>query len=211
MTTHHANGVQIDFDEDTHTYRIGGVIVPGVTQIIDSLYDFSGVDCDVLERASEFGKAAHRACELYDTNNLDEESVDPALSPYLDAWIEFRRGCSFTPTLVERVVYSRAYKYCGKLDRVGYLGNQHAIIDIKTSTSLSAAVGVQLAGYALALREEIITNGQLLGRRGLARCAVKLNGDGNYKVVSYSDPSDESVFLSLLNVRNWRKNHGYQD
>lgn len=198
--------MSIEFREEDHSYHLDGVRVPSVTQIIGSLYDFSHVDPDLLERAADFGKSVHTACELDDNDDLDYPKLDPALRPYVDAWRAFKQTTQFKVSLNERIVHSKKFRYAGKLDRFVILCKgptcKQAIIDIKTCTDLHDAIGLQLAGYEIAAREEGLITG-----RSCARYAVQLRGDGTYRMREYKDASDANYFLSFLNCHRWRLDH----
>ena len=60
----------LTFDEASHTYRIDGQVVPGVTSVLKPLTDYSMVPPADLQAAADFGKAVHRACELDDLMDL---------------------------------------------------------------------------------------------------------------------------------------------
>lgn len=194
---------RLDFDPAGHVYRLDGAVVPGVTTVIASLYDFSSIPAWILDRKSAIGRAVHLATELYDDGDLDEESVDPVVRPYLDAWIRFRKetGCAVLHS--ERQMSDPLLRYAGTVDRVLAFGSVRWIADIKSTVVLDPAVGVQTAGYKrLAIAEG-------LADESAKRAAVQLRPDGTYRFVPYEKPDDERCFLSLLNVYHWRqKNHG---
>lgn len=79
----------LEFDSSSHTYRVGGVVVPSVTQILSPLVDFSMVTPDVLAAKAAIGTAVHLACELYDMDDLIEYDLDPVLVPYFEGWKKF--------------------------------------------------------------------------------------------------------------------------
>lgn len=191
----------IEFDEANHLYFVNGKPMPSVSSILAPLVDFSRVPPETLEYARQRGTAVHRATELHDLGTLDEESVDEAVRPYLEAWKRFRKETGFVPKLIEHRVYSEYYGYCGTIDRQGYMtelkGSPLAVIDIKTPVQLGQVVGVQLAAYQEALRSE--------GIQADLRFAVQLRSDGNYRLTPYVDKSDFSVFVALLTIKNWRE------
>ena len=147
----------LTFDEATHTYRIHGKVVPGVTTILKPLTDFSFVKPEALEAASLFGTAVHKACELDDLDFLDEEALDPALAPYLQAWRKFSTDYRAAWTAIEERVYSPTHDYAGTLDRFGKVvlpgtfTPKDAVVDIKSGVALYPAVGPQLAAYKNAI------------------------------------------------------------
>lgn len=184
------------FLEEGHRYLLDGVEIPSVTKIIEPLYDFSGISAARLEYASERGTAVHKATELYDMGDLDEDTLDPVIVPYLDAWKKFKSENNVEILHVERRLYSKNHRYAGQIDRTAMVNGSGWLLDIKATASLSTAIGVQLAGYS----------GLLDGteRRG----AVQLKPDGTYRLQEYSSKSDWPVFLSCLTVYNFRKNNG---
>jgi hypothetical protein len=188
----------LTFDEASHTYRINGLVVPGVTSILKPLTDFDSVPAGVLQAASEFGTAVHLACELDDLGELDDATLDPALVPYLAAWRKFIAEHRVEWELIEARVYNKTLRYAGTVDRCGYVNGAWAVVDIKSTAQLYPSVGPQLAAYA----------GAIDGSFGLSqRFAVQLKGDGTYTLKQYTDPTDWPVFCSLLTLRNWCARH----
>lgn len=187
----------LTFDEATHTYRFGGVVVPSVTQVLRPLMNLDHVDADLLRRASAFGTAVHRACELHDLDQLDESALDPALAPYLEGWRKFCRdyGCAWEA--IETRVYHPTLRYAGTLDRCGLVGGNLAYVDIKSGTALYPTVGPQLAAYAAA------DCGNPGARK---RYAVRLF-EGGYELKEYTSPLDWPTFASLITIRNFCNLH----
>jgi hypothetical protein len=144
------------------------------------------------------GSYVHTACHLYDTGELDEEDLDPALVPYLDGWKKFRAETGFEASMLEERMVSDEYQFTGQPDRIGDWPKVGlCIIDIK-SGSLQPWTAIQLAAYKI-----------LAGRNiRYKRFAVNLPGDGTYKVKEYKDRADEGIFLAALAIHNWKKNHG---
>lgn len=189
----------LTFDPDTHTYRYGGQLVPGVTSVLAPITDYSAVPRAVLQRAADFGRAVHLACELDDLGELDEDSLDDALAPYLHAWRAFCADYEVQWDGIEVPGYSKTMRYAGTPDRSGVVQRLHAVVDIKTTATLMPSVGPQLAAYA-ALVAPASPN-------ALTRIGVQLKGDGTYHAETYNNPSDMPLFLSLLTLRNWCSHH----
>lgn len=187
----------LTFDEATHTYRYNGNVVPGVTSILAPLTDFSRVPEHVLQAAADFGTAVHKACELDDLGELDEDSLDPALVPYLAAWRQFSAEHAVSWELIEQPVYHKALGYAGTLDRLGLVDGLLSVLDIKSSAQLYPSVGPQLAAYQ-----------QAADRPTVQRLAVQLKDNGAYELKAYTDPTDWPAFASLLTLRTWCKQHG---
>ena len=187
------------FNEETHTYFFDGVQVPGVTSILAPLSDFSMVPKVVLERASQFGKAVHKMVELYCHKYLDEDSLDPALEPYLEAWVSFVDDHKVTTDFVEQPMYHKVYRFAGTPDVIGMVDGERSIIDIKSTAALYPSVGPQVWAYAeLAKNNSMPTTG---------RYAVRLCPDATYELKRFPDQGDFSIFASLLTLRNWCKQH----
>ena len=166
---------KLTFREDTHEYRYGGVVVPGVTSMIERAYDFEHVPESIMEYKSALGTAVHKACELDDLGTLREESVDPAVRPYLEAWRRFTLENNPDWDGIEEKVYHPVYRYAGALDRRGWLNGKYGINDIKTSTTVHNAAGLQLAGYQEA---SPVLSGILPPKKLWTRNVIQLKPDG---------------------------------
>lgn len=195
----------LSFDAVRHEYRLDGMPVPSVTQVIDFLNDYAGVNPAALEVARARGEAVHLATALDDNNDLDESSVDPIVMPYLVAWHRFKSETQFVCELIETRVYSDRYRYAGTPDRYGYFPSRRysAVLDLKTTAQIMPATGPQTAAYAAALVE----NGFAKKPR---RFTVQLRTDSSYRLIEHDDAADLSVFLSALTLYNWRKKHGIE-
>lgn len=187
----------LTFDPISHTYRVSGQVVPGVTSIIAPLTNYASVPAKVLEAAADFGRAAHMACELHDTGELDEESLDSSLAPYLAAWRAFSDHHAVEWEQIESPVYHTTFRYAGTPDRIGKVRGVRSVVDIKTTAALYPSVGPQLAAYASAAGLSPVAQ----------RIAVQLKADGTYTAQRYADPNDWPVFCSLLTLRNWCARH----
>lgn len=190
--------MSLTFDEANHTYRYAGELVPSVTQVLQPLSDFSFVNPEVLAAASAFGTAVHKCCELNDTNDLDEDALDPALVPYLTAWRKFCADHEAEWSMIEARVFHEGLRYAGTLDRYGKVQGKACVVDIKTSAQLYPSIGPQLAGYKNAISS---------APPATARMAVQLKGDGNYVAKTYTDRTDWPLFCSLLTLRQWCGQH----
>lgn len=190
----------LTFDEATHTYWIGAAKVPSVTQILKPLVDLSSIPSGVLAHASARGTAVHYACELFDQDNLDWDSLDVELVPYVEAWVEFRMATGFMPIRNEERVFHPGLFYAGTLDRTGLINGELSVVDIKTSSGLYPTVGMQLAAYAEALNA---TNANATEPKHTGRYAVQLKKDGRYHLQPYTDKTDWPVFVSLKTLITW--------
>ena len=191
------------FDELSHTYTREGVVVPHVTGILAPLESWFGVPASVLEYASDRGRAVHLATQLLDEGDLDEDSIDPVIAPYLDAYRQFIADAAPEWHGIEEKVYHEQHGYAGMLDRRGVLrglkASPEAVIDIKAVAQVSPATGVQTAAYSEAAPKT---------KKKRRRFALQLKPNGTYKLHEFAEPSDWPVFCSLNIVHQWRLRHG---
>lgn len=161
------------------------------------------------EEGATRGTYVHQACQYYDAGELDEESLDPVLIPYVEGWKKFLEDTGFQVVASEKRMTSKIYKFTGQPDRIGQWPSVGlCILDIK-SGSLQAWTAIQLAAYKLLVLENDDLNiAGVITTPYIKRFAVNLPGDGTYKVKEYKDRADEGIFLAALAIHNWKKNHG---
>jgi hypothetical protein len=185
----------LTFDEATHTYRLLGLVVPSVTQVLKPLSNFEGVPTHVLEAKRDLGNRVHAACQFSDEGDLDEASIESDVQPYLDAWNRFKRETGATVLLNEQRVAEPMLQYAGTLDRVVLLHEEKWLIDLKTCISCPIAVGPQTAAYLRALGDTSVTH----------RGALRLRPDGTYRLDSLTGANDWACFMGCLALHNFLK------
>ena len=184
--------VSFEFDAVSHTYRLDGEVVPGVTSVLKSvgIIDYSFIPQEILQRASKRGTAVHLALQYLDEGCLDRTSVDVEHRGYIEAYERFVTESGFEPAHIEHRVYHPVYRYAGTLDRTGLLNGTLTILDFKTGLVLPGHA-LQLAAYANCLAAP----------RRFRRIALQLNADATYRVYEYPMRSfnpDANLFLSAL-------------
>jgi hypothetical protein len=191
----------LEFDEQSHTYRLDGADLPSVTQAI---CEAGLVDIRWFTEYSRWrGSAVHLACWFDDQNDLDESTVEPSLMGYVEAYRRFRENYQFETKDIEARQYHPVFRYAGTPDRVGIVRGNPAIVDLKSGVAL-AGHPVQLASYAH------LPSSLNLSPYDFERVAVYLQADGTYKVKSYSRAdlaNDWNVFLAALYFTNWKRSH----
>lgn len=195
----------LEFDAATHTYTLDGRVLPSVTQVLKEarICDYSMIPQAVLQFAAERGTAVHLATQLLDEGDLDVESLDPVLAPYVQAWEKFKAETGFVSERIEKRIVNETYFYAGTYDRVGigiFQGGRRGIVDIKSGILLPGH-HVQLAAYAEAMGEPATTR----------RMLVQLRPDGQYRIEE--TPRSEfqrnfKVFLAALTCLHWRIERG---
>lgn len=183
----------LHFDEASHTYRLGGVRLPSVTQVLDPLQELDGIPRHILQAAAEFGTNVHAACHLDNQGVLDEDALDPALRPYLAAWRKFLADFKGVVVSSEMRVVNPQLRYAGTLDSIVRIKGVHWLTDIKATAAIPRTVGPQTAAYAHAY-----------GDPRIKRRVVQLLGDGNYITRTLTESTDWNLFLSALNIHTWR-------
>lgn len=191
---------RLDFDAESHTYRLDNKRLPSVTEIIKPLQNWANIPKDTLAYACAKGLATHAAIELWNNNDLDIDSLDPVIVPRFEAWLNFLADKKPQILGFEEPMYSRIYHYAGTPDLWIYIDDEYWLLDIKPN-SLFKWYPIQLVGYQQLLKEELdipITR----------RATLQLMDNGKYKLTPYTqkeDAKDMSTFLSCLHLHQWRK------
>lgn len=135
------------YDPIAHSYSIGGVKVPSVSEVISPLSDFSGVHPAIMKAACSFGSNVHTTIELYLNGELDEENLDPHLGNVLTQFQLWNSGknLGYNPNwIVEKQCYHPGLRYAGTPDIVL---RGEAIIDLKTRKTTPVRDILQLTAY----------------------------------------------------------------
>lgn len=198
----------LSFDEAAHVYRLDGVELPSVTQILRAnglAPDFRHVSPAILEYARQRGTAVHAATHYFDEGDLDESTVDAEVRPYLAAWQAFRSERKVEILALERRV--ACYRFAGTIDRIARVPDirGEVLIDIKSGTA--AGANYQLAAYSILAQylKPPVTSSFLL-----ERWAVELHPERQvpYTIHQYRDRRDRDVFLAALTLTHERARLG---
>lgn len=201
----------LEFDEASHTYKVGGEVWPSVTAILDPLLELDGIPKDALDAAARFGTHVHLATHLWDLGQLDEEALDPVLEPYLDGWKAFLRESGAVVLASELRVSHRSLKVAGTLDKLirweRFRANRRYILDVKSGAEVPWTVGIQTSGY----RELYLDQFGLMNEEGeplaTTRLCVHLKDAGQYKLHVLDDSRDRNDFISCVNFHWLRERH----
>jgi hypothetical protein len=190
------------FDAVANVYRLGDRTLPRVTDIINPLLQFANINPQVLEYARQKGQAIHAAVKLHNADDLDINSLDPAIIPRYEAWLKFLADKKPVILGFEQPMYSSIYNYAGTPDLWMAMDDDIWLPDIKPN-SLLIWYPIQLSGYQQILKEQ-------LSLPQARRATLQLKDDGKYRFTPYQrveDAKDMSTFLSLLNIISWRQCH----
>jgi hypothetical protein len=186
----------LTFEARGHVYRYRGRVVPSVTQALEQLQYLQGIPWDVLKAAQEFGTNVHAACHLFNQNDLDEESLSPALVPYLNQYKRFLSDTGFVVTASEVLLYHETMGYAGQQDFEGVFRNTTWVVDIKSGV-VPSTVGAQTAAYQQAHPP---------ADRPKKRACLQLSDTG-YKFIEQKELGDFSLFTSALNCYRHNQKH----
>ncbi len=108
---------ELSFDEEQHIYTFGCRQYPSVTQILQAEGFINAQWYDDWSRAK--GKFVHLAIKYYLAKELNEETLDPEIIPYLNAFKKFMAESGFTVTRSELSGINFIHHYAGTLDLAG--------------------------------------------------------------------------------------------
>lgn len=135
MDTWQINGYTLEYDDESHTYIVDGVIVPSVTQILGVKFGnkYAGVNRSTLERAANRGTAIHEAIENFCKYGKYSELKELHNFRFLATYYEFRVFENETPIIIAKDGTPIA---AGRLDLILDIKGDTAIADIKTTATL---------------------------------------------------------------------------
>lgn len=172
---------QLLFFDEGHKYTLDGEELPSVSEITRfiSREIYGDVGQFNLDRAADRGTAVHKATELLDKYGTAE--IDEDISPYLKAYIAFRKEHKCEWQKIEYATHHPENLYAGTLDRVGTVDGKLVVLDIKTSSTIQKPLyTAQLNLYRKMLPDPIE---QLV--------ILHLKKDGTYKLIDI--PIDDTL------------------
>src|SRR5262245_34107490 len=191
----------LHFDEFRHAYSLEGQPLIGVTSALDDAGLINGFGFS--DSARMRGTYVHAAIAMQHANDLDLDSLDPVLLPYVHGYIKFVTESGFIVDAFEERVFSRTMRCAGTLDLRGRFPGNPAhvtnIIDIKTGM-LPSHVGYQVAGYSMLAMASVDDLPPLR-----LRWALQLRDDGTYRLVELSNQHDEKIFRAALTIAQAKK------
>lgn len=189
---------EIQLIESTHTYiHKSGRELLSVTEAFAKIgiTDFSRVPFDVIEPARLRGQLVHEIAMLYGLGVLDESTVDPALSGYLDAIKAFYQDEVGEVIALEQPVFSLTCGCAGTPDLI-YRDRSHVLRcdDFKTPIKPHKAAKWQTGAYAFLWQK--MNKGQYVEKRR----SVHFRPDGTYFFDEHNNPlrRDWNNFLIIL-------------
>jgi hypothetical protein len=197
----------VEYDDPTHTYKVNGAVYPSVTDVLNTFVSFDRVPRDVLERKRLIGRATHACIELHATGNLDPESIDPAVQPYFDSWLKLLETKPLRVLEAEKIVYSKAHRYAGRLDLVVQFMDDGDpwLLDVKSCDRMPVSTSLQTAAYANAFTE---TTGMPIKKRAGVHCMPDGACARLFPYDRIRHKHDLAYFLNFKNGYTWINNNG---
>ena len=186
--------MEVTFNSLNHEYTAHGVKYPSVTQVISSagLYGDTSFFTDY---SRDRGTFVHLAIQLHLSGELDEDTIDPVILPYFEAWTSFVKEAGYVSDECEKVMASDIYHFAGTIDHIGHLNGHFCLLDVKSGAP-SPSHAIQTAGYSI-----------LLKHPGVKRFSLYLKDNGTYKLIENKDRQDEQIFKAALAVYFWKQNN----
>lgn len=200
----------LEFDVDSHVYRLNGRVIPSTTQVLSAMGaspGFAFLSDDELEFYRSRGKAVHRMVELSVSGTLDHRTISHEVKPYLPGWEAFQHD--YNPEVLtlngelfaERHLCHPLFGYGTTPDLALKIGKETGVLEIKATSAHTPATGLQTAAQLIAVRYVMPKIGDMrIGLRLLPKPPY-------YDLRYYTDKTDEAVWLSLLNGFAWLKTH----
>lgn len=189
---------EIEFDEASHTYKLNGVKIPCVSDIMEPLKNahYSGISEVTLKKAAERGTILHNAIENWIKFGI--EDVPQEYEGYFKCFLGFMKEKNPKILGSEVRMYHKLLKYSGTADLIADINGEITLIDYKSTSVISDMnCSVQLEAYAQALA----SHGIRIARKGI----LPLRKDGKSQIVEYpaKDARSWNVFGALKTVYDY--------
>lgn len=203
-----ANGT---FCPETHTYRNNaGREIPSVTQVLDSVgfVDYSRVPREVLENKRKIGDAAHFAIHLFESDDLDLDSVQGEYAGYVLAYMNFKDEMQWEPEATETSgigkIHNMEFAYTwdgfGRFKSSNTLSKYRTVLELKCTADEEPSWKYQTAAYSITVPK--------VKDEHIARVVAHLRPDGTFKPLLYDNPRDVDTFAYSLAIVNAKINDG---
>ena len=182
--------VPFSFDAADHSYRIGDVRVPSITQLLK----MSGHVDDryYTEESRQRGTAVHELTKDFDLGALTLPSLDSLHRGYVLGYIAACEAFKPTWDQIEEPDVHPTFRFGGRPDRVG------TVIGLRTICEIKTGVKVKHHGIQVAMQSILIS-----WRVGLApiqwqRLCLYLRATGKFSIERYDNPRDFDEAYRIL-------------
>lgn len=193
----------LTFDPEKHVYRVKGIPIPSVTQLMKPLSTsvYNGIDESILQAAADKGTAVHSAIEFFLKYGIAEYPEQH--KGYFDAFLCWYRDNNPEIILTESMTYHKQLLYAGTVDLVAKVNGLNTLIDYKTTTVIhDMLTTVQLEAYQRALATNEVKVEQ--------KAILQLRQDGTYsfKVYQANDLEAWKTFSALITIQGHMIRYG---
>ncbi len=182
---------EFSFDEESHTYRLGDKILPGITGILKAC---GYIDTSYYtEEARDRGSHVHLAIKFLNKGTLDWNTVIDRYIGYVSAYEKFVRDWNVKVRIFETPMYHPELLFGGTPDIVGtMLDNVPFIGEMKTGQIMPWTALQTIA-------QEVLVRAWDTEPVRYRRIGIPLRADGTYgKPKEFKDFNrDEAVFRML--------------
>ena len=195
------NNHTVEFIEEQHIYLVDGVIVPCVSNILAYKFnDYSGVNREVLQRASELGTDLHRSIELYEQQGIESDLKEFKNYLFLKKQFKFENIANEVPVLYEK---GGRVLFVGTLDQIVERDGKLGINDFKrVSAPNKNKIAYQLNFYKMAYEQSYGKQIDFLSFTHLRETVRKF----------HKLPINEKATMDLLNeFTEWSDSNGCDD
>ena len=143
---------ELTFDEIPHIYKLNGIIIPSVSEIMTPLSqaEYGDINTKTLQNAADRGTEVHNAIENWIKFGIVDISEEH--KGYFDAFMGWWNERNPEVVGSEARTYHKLMRYAGTVDMLAYIDGELNLIDFKTTYRIiNKNCGVQLEAYAQAL------------------------------------------------------------
>ena len=194
---------ELEFAENNHIYKIDGIEIPSVSEIMKPLSaDFyNGIREETIAFAANRGSGVHQAIENFLIFGIAD--IEPESQGYFDAFIKWYEKTQPTLVSTEKQIYHKIFRYGGTADFICYVGDCLTLVDFKTTATLNKMlVGVQLEAY----KQAFATHGIKFERK----IVLQLKKDGKYReeTLPIDDTEAWGCFAALRTINIYKTKFG---
>ena len=195
--------MNFEFEEETHEYRLDGILIPSVTQILTAL-GFIDARWFTTEGCIR-GEKVHKGTVLlespgginWDSVKRIEDALATPIVPYLNAYARFLLETGWVSNEIERPRYRADIGVAGTPDRIGRFNGS------KKDEGLEVKTGARQDWWKLQ------TEGGYRTLTGIYQwTTVRLKDDGDYVLETQSDFNTEDKFIALEKTYKTGREHG---
>lgn len=180
------------FEPSDHSYWLGADRVPSITQLIERGGLHGDASKFYTEASRDRGTEVHRLCQDFDLGVLDLPRLE---SPHRGYVLGYVAACQLLKPdwdEIEEADVSPAYRFAGRVDRVGKALDRLTVAEIK-SAAKARHHAVQTALQA------ILKSARLkLPAPMIQRLVIYLKNNGRFSVERHEDPRDFDTAFRLI-------------